>query len=403
MNPGTLYAAAFAAELRALAALSVVRNDSTLAAEIEALQNDVGGYGILVAEVCNGFGSFSGRSAVAWNPLAYPVLQAGGATMVDKAKLLSARLNAIEVPQLPERVPSWTVVKGNVTETAKGVVSSVASTAKSSVATALVVGAKTLVGRNPFKTLKQRLGQENIDRVVDRVRNPVSSIQSAASVVLPRLKRGLDLGVGLGTELADVFVDMISETDYVTVPTADQLQREAFVAELATLKALANSIELSATKLCDLSKVVIHTAAVQAIQDCIANQATTSACTREALRTAVGEIAEADIKLPAFVADLTGRFERTVGLVRGQITALYDAAVNEAAAAAAADAAKAPEVADAPEAQAQAETPVAAETEDKTPAPRTPRPRSTKPRTRKPSAGKRNAKAKGEDKTPPTE
>lgn len=313
MNSATIFASGLAAQLRSLSSLSVVQNDATLKSEIETVESCVTAYGALVLQLESGLKSFS-TGTVAWQPLTFPMIDAGGRVMVEKAVALSARLRTIDVPAIPPRVPSWNVVKGNALGSAKDVVTSVASTAKSSVATAVVVGAKTLIGRNPFRTLMQRIGEERVTQVVDSIRHPVNSIQSAATSILPSLKRGLDLGVELGTEVAGALADMIPNRDYVTDATAEQLQREGTVAELSLLFNFAGALEQSAKELRDLGDAVVGSAAAAAIVGYQNDPAKLDDAQRELLRQAIGEIAEADVALAPLVNKMNDLFTRFASL-----------------------------------------------------------------------------------------
>jgi hypothetical protein len=290
MNSASKYAVAYAAQLRAIASTPTVQADPAIKANIEELEHFVTGYGNLTNQVCVGFASLS-TAEPAWDSATYPVMLAGGRMMVKAATELSARLKALEVAALPPRSQAWETVKGNMADAALGTASATFKAARTTVATAVVVGAKSIFGKkNPLSVLRDRIGQDRIDNMVARVTNPLDTLQNAAAVVLPRVKKGLDLGADLGNDLADLFAEVIAnDVDYVVPQRAEQKRLEATFSEATTLKEMADSIELSARHLCELGKAAVNNASANAITAYLAGNGTKSPVQRALAEIAATE------------------------------------------------------------------------------------------------------------------
>ena len=318
MNLASQYALSLAAQLQALAATSTVQSDPSLKTSLDELEQCTIGYGDLVEQVCNGFASFDSASgSPTWDPITYPVMLAGRHVLTNSASSVAAQLRALPVPVLPKRVPTWGVVRDNVTTSALDAASGAFSIARASVGTVAKAGLKSIFQRrNPFSTLAESVGQKNVDMVLDKVLNPLTTLQEAAAAVFPRVKTGLDLGLDLGSELGALLAEIVTDgVEYVNDDFAAYKRLEASLHEATALNAQAEFIEQSMKNLHSLARAAVCSAAATAIERNRRSNTAAKSVSTAALRRALSEVSSADADHGVFSQRAEEGFKRL--LARG--------------------------------------------------------------------------------------
>jgi hypothetical protein len=270
MQSASKLATAFAEQLQALAALSVVQGDETLTRSFGALEGYVLSYGTTVAETCGGLSSIVTGSVMHtdWKPVSHPMMQQSSRIMTEAAAELATRLRALTIPARPPRAPAWAEVKDGVVQGAR----TAAGTAFTGVRAALGVGLKAaLQGKNPGTVLLDTIGRDRIAGAIEtargKARDPVGTLQQAGDALLPKLQRGLDLGRNLGTELATAVAEIIPTdgVEPVTEEFVDALRFDVRDAEFSVLKESAEAIERTAANLARIGEADVNRAAADAI------------------------------------------------------------------------------------------------------------------------------------------